>query len=245
MTRPYLAANEKYLNPLTQSLSSILTESINSGTISVDDHSTNTVTSRDKNTSEDDFKDPPSQLRDIKLKNINNPILAYIKVNSIRNKHSDLFSIIDSNVEIVTIAETKLDSSFPSAQFIVNGYSAPYRKDRNANGGGLLVYIKEGIPSCELKNHSPMSNSFDVIVIEINFRKSKWLLINAYKPPSVNNSLFCDQISRLLDFYSLTYKNIVLMGDFNMRLTDNNFHAFYESHDLYNLIKEKNMLQIH
>ena len=86
-------------------------------------------------------------------------------MNSIRNKHSDLFSIIDSNVEIVTIAETKLDSSFPSAQFIVDGYSALYRKDRNANGGGLLVYIKEGIPSCELENHPPMSNSFDVIVI--------------------------------------------------------------------------------
>ena len=106
---------------------------------SVDDHSTNTVTSHDKNTSEDDFKDPASQLRDIKFKNIGNPILAYINVNSIRNKHSDFFSIVDCNVEIVTIAETKLDSSFPSAQFIVDGYNAPYRKDRNANGGGLLV----------------------------------------------------------------------------------------------------------
>ena len=90
-----------------------------------------------------------------------------------RNKYSDLFSVIDSNVEIVTIAETKLDSSFPSAQFTVDGNSAPYRKDRNANGGGLLVYNKEGIPSCELKNQPPMSNSFDVIVIEINFKKSK------------------------------------------------------------------------
>ena len=90
-----------------------------------------------------------------------------------------------------------------------------------------------------LKNHPPTSNSSDVIVTEINFRKSKWLLINAYKPPSVNNSLFCDQMSRILGFYSQTYKNIVLMGDFNMRVTDSNFSAFYESHDLYNLIKEK------
>ena len=81
--------------------------------------------------------------------------------------------------------------------------------------------------------------SFDVIVIERNFRKSKWLLTNAYKAPSVNNSLFCDQIARLLDFYSPTYKNIVLMGHFNMRVTDNNFQAFYESHYLCNLIKEK------
>ena len=97
-------------------------------------------------------------------------------MNSICNKHSDLFSIIDSNVETVTIAETKLDSSFLSAQFIVDGNSAPYRKDRNANGGGLLVCIKEVIPSCELKNHPPMSNSFDAIVIKINFSKVKGYL---------------------------------------------------------------------
>ena len=103
-------------------------------------------------------------------------------MNSIRNKHSDLFSIIDSNVEIVTIAETKLDSSFPSAQFIVDEYSAPYRKDRNANGGGPLVYIKEGIPSCELKNHPPMSNSFDVIVIEINLGKVNGYLLMPINP---------------------------------------------------------------
>ena len=150
MARPYLAANDKYLNPL----SSILTESSNSVTGNVDDQNTNTAISRDKNTSEDDFKGPASQLGDIKFKNINNPILAYINVNSIRNKHLYLFSIIDSNVEIVTIAGTKFDSSFPSAQFIVGMYSASYRKDRNANGGGLLVYIKEGIPSCELKKSS-------------------------------------------------------------------------------------------
>ena len=76
-------------------MSSILTESINSGTVSVDDHSSNVVTSRDKNTSEDDFKDPASLLRDIKFKNINNPILAYINVNSIRNKRSDQRSFLN------------------------------------------------------------------------------------------------------------------------------------------------------
>ena len=50
-----------------------------------------------------------------------------------------------NNIDILSIAETKLDSSFPSAQFLVHGYKTPYRKDGNKHGGGLLVYVKEDI----------------------------------------------------------------------------------------------------
>ena len=33
------------------------------------------------------------------------------------------------------------------AQFHLEGYATPYRLDRNANGGGILLYIREHIPS--------------------------------------------------------------------------------------------------
>ena len=46
-------------------------------------------------------------------------------------------------------------------------------------------------------------------------------------------------MSKVIDFYSQTYKNIILMGDFNTRPDDKNFRAFYEGHDLFNLIKDK------
>ena len=45
------------------------------------------------------------------------------------------------------MSETKLDSSFPTGQFHIHGFSEPYRFDRNANGGGILMYIREDIPS--------------------------------------------------------------------------------------------------
>ena len=170
---------------------------------------------------------------------MNNPTFACINVNSIRYKHADLFAVINSNTDVLSIAETKLDSSFPNAQFLVDEYKEPYRKDRNVHGGGLLVSVKQDIPSQELKDYPLLPNSFDVIVIELNFRKAMWLLINVYKPPSVNNSAFCENISGTIDFYSQKYINIVLMGDFNMQPTDNNFQTFCESHDLYNLIKDK------
>ena len=45
------------------------------------------------------------------------------------------------------IPETKIDASFPIGQFLLNGYRTPFRLDRNAHGGGILLYVREDIPS--------------------------------------------------------------------------------------------------
>ena len=50
----------------------------------------------------------------MKQKKTCNPSFASINVNSIRNKHAELFTIFDSNIDILTTAETKLDCSFPN-----------------------------------------------------------------------------------------------------------------------------------
>ena len=59
-----------------------------------------------------------------------------------RNKFTDLETITNGNVDIVSIAETKLVASFLSAQFTLEGYHAPYRLDINSKSGGILVYVK-------------------------------------------------------------------------------------------------------
>ena len=41
---------------------------------------------------------------------------------------------VDSNTDILTIAETKLDCSFPTAQFLVDRYKEPAHKDRSKYG---------------------------------------------------------------------------------------------------------------
>ena len=48
---------------------------------------------------------------------------------------------------ILIISETTLDPYFPTGQFHIHSFSEPYRFDRNVNGGGILMYIREDIPS--------------------------------------------------------------------------------------------------
>ena len=42
-------------------------------------------------------------------------------------------------------AETKLDESFPTAQFEIEGCEIRTRKDRDKHGGGLIEYVRKGV----------------------------------------------------------------------------------------------------
>ena len=64
-----------------------------------------------------------------------------------------------------------MDSSFPKAQFYIEEYATPFRLDRDINGGGLLLYIRENIPA-SLLNSDLLIDGF---LVELNLRKKKWL----------------------------------------------------------------------
>ena len=56
--------------------------------------------------------------------------------------------------------------------FDIDGYTKPFRRDRNIIGGGVLIYVKEGIPCQELKRKPGIEN-LEGIFLEINLRKMK------------------------------------------------------------------------
>ena len=58
-----------------------------------------------------------------------------------------LQEVIGNNIDVLLISETKLDASFPLSQFILDGFTLPYRLDRTQQGGGIMLFIREGIPS--------------------------------------------------------------------------------------------------
>ena len=59
----------------------------------------------------------------IRCKNINRLVFAQLNINSLRNKFESLQHIINKNIDVLLISETKTDSSFPSAQFHLESYA--------------------------------------------------------------------------------------------------------------------------
>ena len=77
-------------------------------------------------------------------------------------------------------------------QFVIDGFSASYRLDRNCLGGGLMLFVREDIPSNLLTIEEKPIESF---YVELNLRNSKWLVNCSYNPHknSIGNHL--DRIS--------------------------------------------------
>ena len=92
------------------------------------------------------------------------------------------------------ISETKIDDTFPESQFLIEGFSNPFRLDRTAKGGGILLYKREDIP-CRCIKQTTLNNSFEGFFVELNLRSKKWLLGCSYNHHKENIASHYNTIS--------------------------------------------------
>ena len=83
-----------------------------------------------------------------------------LNINSLPSEFEDLKILVKGKVDIIVITESKLGHTFPDSSFRTSGYCKPFRKDRNRNGGGILVFIKDDIPCKELQINFLMNLRF-------------------------------------------------------------------------------------
>ena len=55
----------------------------------------------------------------LRVQNPKNVIFSYLNINFVRNKCSGLTYLVFEHVDILIVAETKLYTSFPTAQFLM------------------------------------------------------------------------------------------------------------------------------
>ena len=177
-----------------------------------------------------------TSLKKLRCANPDRLIFGQLNINSLRNKFDFIKNIAKDHVDILMLSETKLDSSFPEGQFFIDGYTKPYRMDRNDKGGGIMLYVREGIASKLLKSSHNVTNK-EYFLLEINLRKTKWLLICGYNPHKSLIKNYLDMISKEIDSLSSIYENILIMGDFNSEPWEESLDQFCSIHDIKNLIK--------
>ena len=97
-------------------------------------------------------------------------------------------------------------------------FGIPYWLDRNSNGGGLLLYVREDIPSKFLKVKSDCNS--ESICVEVNLRKRKWFIYDSYNSNKsfLPNHLEC--LNRIIDEYSKLCQNFLFLGDFNSSVSE-------------------------
>ena len=104
----------------------------------------------------------------IRQKHSNRLVIAQVNIDSLRNKFALLSTMIKDYVDLLLISEPKIDSSSPTAQFHIDGYTF-HRCERDENGSGLLLYVREDVPPALLKTDSEI----EVFYVELTIRKKK------------------------------------------------------------------------
>ena len=122
----------------------------------------------------------------LRLKDPRSPLIGYLNINSLRNKIIDVQEMIRRlQLHYFVISETKLDTSFPSAQFHIGDYKIRTRRDRDKSGGGLTEFVEKGIITKRLKDIE--TNLSETICTEITISKKRWFCMGVYRPPSSSN----------------------------------------------------------
>ena len=168
---------------------------------------------------------------------INTLSIFHINIRSIRNKLSYLCDI-GSDYDVICVTESHLDNNVDSAELSIEGYSSPFRKDRNAHGGGVLVYVSNQLMAKRIQDIE--TPDIESIWLEIIFPNYSLLLCCIYRPPN-----------SLVDFWTyfqysvekaITYNpQIVITGDLNVDLLTNKTHKLI---DIINTFQFINCIQV-
>ena len=75
-------------------------------------------------------------------------------------------------------------------------------------------------------------SDIEIVHIEINIRKQKWLFLQLYRNPSQNQVFFAENLTRIVDRYSASYMRVLITADLNMEVNDKNMIALVEAYEL-------------
>ena len=84
-------------------------------------------------------------------------------------------------VHLLVITETRLDDSLLTSKFLVIEFSVSCRLGRNRNGDGIMIFIRDDIPSRLLTKHV-FPDDIEGLFLELNLRKVKWLQFGTLSP---------------------------------------------------------------
>ena len=157
-----------------------------------------------------------------------------------RYRHELNVILYENDIDIIGLSETRLEKKTEDHELSIEGYKI-FRNDRDSNGGGVAIYVKDSlsVPTIKLK-----SDKLEVLYLEIKPTNARsFFLVCWYRPPtsSVDETAF-ENLRETLGILDKEGKEIILVGDTNCDLKDkknanaNKLKLVYSEYQLKQLI---------
>ena len=145
-----------------------------------------------------------------------------LNANGLRSKRANLEALLlYTDPDAIIITETKIDSEIANSEILPPGYlrNRPLRHDRNSNGGGVLIAVKDCYTMTEI---NLTATPADIIWEEVQLRNtSSRLIIGGYYRTLSGHAVTQQEEfeASLQDLQKTTRNNdiIILGGDFNFK----------------------------
>ena len=146
-------------------------------------------------------------------------------------------------MDIMCLSETKIDVSFPIAQFNIPGFKC-HRADRNEHGGGIMAYVRNDLShrsrsDLEHSTHTPVES----LIFEIAIRKEKWPFICLYNPHNKYKKQCCNSIETFYDAVQAEHiTTAFVIGDMTINMMNDRDSLWLcntmETHGLTNIVND-------
>ena len=154
----------------------------------------------------------------------------HLNARSVISKLVDLKRISqEARPAVLAVSESWLDSSVTDDEVKIDGYTI-LRKDRNRNGGGVCMYVKNSIAFNRRSDFT--STLLESIWIDLLIPKMKPITIGTcYRPPRlpINDSL--EELQSIVSNINMDNETYIL-GDFNINYDDVNSPGCKKYHDI-------------
>ena len=178
--------------------------------------------------------------------------ICHANVRSIKSpgKLDELYFLATSEkLDVITVSETWLDTSYPSELLYIEGFGMPIRKDRTVGtGGGVAIYVRDNLP-CTHRADLESANS-ECLWVEFRLKYGLVLLGVYYRPPgqyAADRDLFIDELDlSITKALECNPKTLIITGDFNDRCQS--WNTDHSDSDLglrlVNILSQNNLFQL-
>lgn len=160
--------------------------------------------------------------------------VLHLNINSILGNLYEVDEILNTcHFDIACFSETKLDDSIPNS-FLINNFYTRIRLDRNRHGGGLIIFIKNGIKIKRTFFHKEI----ELIYFQLEIKNQKFNFIYCYRSPCLKETQYLDKLEDFLQTLNLN-ESLFVIGDLNMdckNKQNSKIEIFLANNDLINFI---------
>ena len=146
-------------------------------------------------------------------------LMCHLNINSIQNKFEELAATVKKiRAHIMLISETKIDASYPDAQFSIPDYTL-YRNDRRKGGGGIMALVSSSLTKKRLKPNKHYK-TLELIALQVKTNAGNMVILGIYRPPRAMcgdyRSLLENELSDVCNWASLQSNSVAVIGDLNL-----------------------------